>query len=186
MHQDWSIDDIQEIWKMASELHDGQKYGGQKEGQQVEYLNHIGSVTFEILFAVGKGLIADADLAIKCAILHDTIEDTPLLYDEVRERFGQAVADGVLALTKDESLPDKPIMMLDSLARIQQQPKAVWAVKMADRICNLSAPPFYWDEDKKKAYIGEARVIHAALQAGNTYLADRLAQKIEDYHQYLA
>ncbi|MFT4761396.1 MAG: hypothetical protein ACI9XO_003550 [Paraglaciecola sp.] len=70
----WSIDELQEVWYLATREHYGQKYGGQVEGQEVEYLNHIGSVTFEILAALTEDLSLDADLAIKCAVLHDTLE----------------------------------------------------------------------------------------------------------------
>ncbi len=43
MNETWSIDKLQDAWKLASKLHDGQKYGGPNEGDQVEYINHIGS-----------------------------------------------------------------------------------------------------------------------------------------------
>ena len=181
----WSIDELQAVWQKATRLHDGQKYGGQEEGEQIEYLNHIGSVVFEILVAIGQEPGMDADLAIKCAILHDTIEDTEMSYPKVVEQFGQRVADGVLALTKNEELADKAHKMSDSLQRIKAQPPEVWAVKMADRICNLYAPPFYWTDEKKVAYREEARQIHEALQAGNAYLADRLAKKIADYGRFI-
>ncbi|MEM6699111.1 MAG: bifunctional (p)ppGpp synthetase/guanosine-3',5'-bis(diphosphate) 3'-pyrophosphohydrolase, partial [Bacteroidota bacterium] len=95
------------------------------------------------------------------------------------------VAYGVMALTKNEKLGSKQEMMLDSLKRIKQQPKAVWAVKMADRICNLYAPPYYWTNDKKVNYQKEALLIYEQLQDGNEYLAKRLKQKIDDYSKYL-
>lgn len=185
MKNAWSIDELQTTWKLASKLHDGQKYGGQAEGEEVEYINHIGSVAFEILAAIGIDKQMNADLAIKCAILHDTIEDTSQTYQKVKDLFGHDVADGVAALTKNTTLADKREMMLDSLQRIKAQPKEVWAVKMADRISNLYAPPFYWNNEKKRAYIEEAKLIHQELKAGNDYLAHRLEKKIEDYHQYL-
>lgn len=181
----WSIDALQEAWKLASKLHNGQQYGGQEVGQKVEYLNHVGSVTFEVLRAASADPEMDADLAIKCAVLHDTIEDTELTYDQVLATFGQAVADGVSALTKNEALPTKAEMMADSLQRIRKQPREVWAVKMADRICNLYAPPFYWDDDKKTAYRNEALTIHEALKDGNDYLARRLKEKIDDYQRFI-
>jgi (p)ppGpp synthase/HD superfamily hydrolase len=76
--------------------------------------------------------------------------------------------------------------MPDSLQRIIQQPKEVWAVKMADRICNLYKPPHYWDNDKKLSYLKEAREIHAHLHTANVYLANRLLHKIEAYKKYLS
>lgn len=185
MNKEWSIDELQDVWQLASNLHDGQKYGGQKKGQQVEYINHIGSVTFEIIKAVEIDTTLNSDLSIKCAVLHDTIEDTKLSIEEVENRFGKNVAEGVLALTKkeqDNSINDK---MLDSLNRIKQQPKEVWVVKMADRICNLYAPPFYWSNKKRKSYLEEAKTIHNELKDGSTYLANRLLEKIEKYNSFI-
>lgn len=181
----WSIDELQKVWHLAAKIHNGQKYGGQKQGEQIEYLNHIGSVTFEVLAAVNVEKEMNADLAIRCAILHDSIEDTAQTYDKVEELFGKEVADGVMALTKNEEIEGKEEMMLDSLTRIKQQPKEVWAVKMADRICNLYAPPFYWTKEKKIKYQEEAKLIHRELKEGNRYLAQRLEKKIEDYTQYI-
>jgi len=162
----WSIDELQKVWQLASRWHDGQKYGGQKEGVQIEYLNHIGSVTFEILNAINHEKGMNGDLAIKCAILHDTIEDTEQSFEEVKQLFGEEVANGVLALTKNEGLDGKEKRMMDSLSRIRKQPKEVWAVKMADRISNLQAPPYYWNNEKKMKYQKEAQLIHQELKEG--------------------
>lgn len=186
MNNNWSIDEIQDIWQLASKLHDGQKYGGPKPGEKIEYINHIGSVTFEILNAVNHTEGMDATLAIKCAMLHDTIEDTSASYEQIESLFGQAVANGVLALTKNEQLASKSEQMADSLLRIKEQPIEVWAVKLADRICNLYEPPFYWKDDKKLKYIEEARLILRELGEANAYLAARLEQKIEAYHRFLS
>ena len=113
MKQKWSIDELQKTWHLVTKLHEDQKYGGQEEGEQVAYINHIGSVVFEVLAAINEAKVINADLAIKCAMLHDTIEDTEASYKIINEKFGQAVADGVLALTKNETLAGKRAMMLD-------------------------------------------------------------------------
>ena len=44
-------------------------------------------------------------LAVQCALLHDTIEDTAVTFEEIVDRFGREVAEGVLSLTKDKTLP---------------------------------------------------------------------------------
>lgn len=183
--RNWSIDELQQTWQLASRLHDGQKYGGPNQGEQVEYINHIGSVVFEVLNAIDHTDDINAALAIQCAVLHDTIEDTPFSYDQITELFGKEVADGVLALTKDDTIEDKSEKMRDSLNRIKQQPVEVWAVKMADRISNLYQPPFYWNNAKKIAYMEEARLLLDTLKDGNAYLAKRLAEKIEVYKRFL-
>ena len=181
----WSIDTLQRAWRLAGRQHDGQKYGGPRDGEQVEYLNHIGSVTLEIMAALRQTDTTQAELALLCAVLHDTIEDTALTYDAIAQEFGTAVADGVQALSKNDQLPGKAAQMADSLRRIQAQPHAVWMVKLADRICNLSEPPFYWDDVRKRAYRAEAQQILDALGEGHPYLAARLAEKIAAYGQYI-
>ena len=182
----WSIDEIQEIWQLASKLHNGQKYGGHKDGEQVEYINHIGSVVFEIFNAIQSTENINSDLAIKCAILHDTIEDTTLTYESVNELFGHEVACGVLALTKNDEIEGQTEKMLDSLKRIKEQPVEIWAVKLADRITNLYEPPYYWNDEKKLKYIEEAKVILDELKDGNKYLAERLEIKIKNYYSFLS
>jgi len=184
--KDWSIDEIQNVWQLVSKLHDGQKYGGVSEGERVEYINHIGSVVFEVLNATRLTENMNSDLAVKCAMLHDIIEDTTFDYEKVNDLFGSQVASGVLALTKNDQITDSLEKMLDSLNRIKQQPIEVWAVKMADRISNLYEPPYYWNDEKKLKYIEEAEIIHNELKDGNEYLARRLKIKIKEYYRFLS
>jgi (p)ppGpp synthase/HD superfamily hydrolase len=179
-----SIDKLQNIWQKVTVLHSGQTYGGSHKDEKIEYINHIGSVVFEVLNAMQHTANFNGELAVSCALLHDSIEDTTLTIDELKQLYGEQVTAGVLALTKDKNKP-KDQQMADSLARIKAQPKEVWAVKMADRICNLYAPPYYWNNQKKLGYLEEARTIHAHLKDGNEYLANRLMQKIEEYKKYL-
>ncbi|MCH8620289.1 HD domain-containing protein [Undibacterium sp. TS12] len=180
----WNPDIYEKAWVFASRQHNGQSYGGRVAGERVEYINHIGSVAMEIIWALQDNELADSALAVQCALLHDTIEDTGASHALIQAEFGQAVADGVLALSKNTSL-DKVQQMPDSLARIRQQPAEIAMVKMADRITNLYHPPHYWDNQKILSYRDEALVIHAALHEANAALAQRLMQKIEAYPQFL-
>lgn len=175
------IEAIIKAWELASQVHFGQKYASAKAHQEREYLNHIGRVVLEIQQAIRQEMTEQADLAIICAILHDTIEDTSITYEDIKKQFGAAVADGVLALTKNNELGDKKTQMTDSLTRIKQQPKTIWMVKMADRICNLQAPPHYWNKEKIQRYKIEATLIYETLKDGSVYLAERLREKIEGY-----
>lgn len=67
----------------------------------------------------------------------NSLIDTEATYEEVTSLFGKSVADGVNALTKNESLPAKHEQMMDSLTRIKMQPVEIWMVKLADRNCRL-------------------------------------------------
>jgi (p)ppGpp synthase/HD superfamily hydrolase len=181
----WSPDVFAKAWRFASLNHAGQTYAGPEEGVLFEYLRHVGSVAIELIWALPTAPDTDADLAIQCAVLHDVIEDTSATYELVLSHFGQAVADGVMALSKDETLPTKMEQMEDSLQRICMQPKEVWMVKMADRIANLDPPPFHWNSDKIAAYRQEAITIYDALHTANAALANRLQERIKQYGRYV-
>ena len=181
MKNNWSINELNEAWMFAAKLHNGQKYGGQKQGEDIEYLSHIGSVVFEIMNLQNSIENFDANLALICAILHDTIEDSSITYKEIKNKFGEKVANGVMALTKNYEIINKNEKMKDSLERIKQQPKEIWIVKMADRISNLYIAPYYWDNEKKKAYKKESLLIYAELKNASIYMAERLKQRINDY-----
>jgi (p)ppGpp synthase/HD superfamily hydrolase len=133
--------------------------------------------------AIAMEPVADPDLAVVCALLHDVVEDTGTSTAEVAARFGDAVARGVAALSKDPGLP-KGEQLDDSLRRICECPREIWAVKLADRITNLDEPPHYWTLEKRRAYQAEGRRIHAALASAHELLGARLAERIETYAKY--
>ncbi len=178
----WDQDKQQKAWNFASHAHNGQLV----PGTEIPYLNHLGNVAMEAMAAVAhNNEIKDPGLLIICAILHDTIEDTAITYDEVKKEFGAAVANGVSALSKNKTLPSKTEQMNDSLERIRQQPKEVWMVKLSDRITNLQPPPTHWNKEKIKKYQNEAMLILEKLGEANQLLAKRLQLKINNYNQYL-
>lgn len=168
-------------WNFACTRHLGQKM----PGSELPYVTHVGAVAMEVLATFALEDVPDADLAVTCALLHDTVEDTATTADEIAAAFGPAVAAGVVALSKDGSLP-KSEQMADSLRRIRLQPRAVWLVKLADRAVNLEAPPHYWPMEKRRAYREEARTILAELGEASPRLASRLAEKIEAYGAFVA
>ena len=176
----WSQDTYLETFRFAAEAHVGQLV----PGTQISYILHLSAVAMEVIAALHDESGRDENLAVQCALLHDTIEDAGVTVAQVQERFGPAVAAGVSALTKNPSLP-KDQRMADSLERIRRQPAEVWMVKLADRICNLQRPPDYWSAEKRHGYREEAREILNALGAANPYLAARLQSKVDAYAAYL-
>lgn len=159
----------------AARAHQGQTI----PGSDLPYIIHPSLVCMELMAALEE--THDQDLAVQCALLHDVIEDTGTTYEQVREEFGIGVADGVLALTKNTSIP-KNQRMEDSLQRIRLQPREVWMVKLADRITNLQSPfPTYWTKERFVEYGSEALRIHSALKESNQILSGRLLAKIQNY-----
>jgi (p)ppGpp synthase/HD superfamily hydrolase len=154
-------------------------------GTNLPYVVHLSNVAMEILMASQHSPDFKLDFAIKLALLHDTLEDTDTTFEEISTAFGLDVAQGVLALTKDNKLP-KAEKMPDSLSRIKKLQKEVWAVKLADRITNLQVPPSHWSSEKKAAYRKEAIHLSEELKGGNGYLENRLQEKIAAYEKYIS
>lgn len=171
----------QKAMKFAGEKHCNQKF----PGSDANYLLHLACVSMEILLAYQQSPDFDLDFAVQLAILHDVIEDTDTKYEEVKTHFGEKVADGVWALTKNEALDTKTEKMADSLARINRQPKEVGMVKLADRITNLQQPPHYWTKEKMTAYRQEAKTIAKVLVGKNEFLNNRLHAKITAYQSWI-
>jgi len=181
MSTPWNQDAYLSALRFAAEAHRGQTVPG-TDG--LPYLMHLTSVAMEVMGALQHETVSAPTLAVVCALLHDCIEDTDTTYDQVVEAFEKPVADGVLALSKDDALP-KIERMTDSLQRIRAQPHEVWMVKLADRITNLQAPPAHWSMEKRRRYWREAGQIRDALGASSAYLRGRLEAKMTKYTVYI-
>lgn len=114
------------------------------------YAAHVVRVAFtaRVLFGSTSGTVLLA------ALLHDLIEDTTTDYEDISERFGDAVAVCVAALTKNMALPEAQREQ-DYDARLAAGPWEALVVKLADvydNYCDLeSYPPAERDEQRRKA-----------------------------------
>ncbi|MGX7668765.1 HD domain-containing protein [Flavobacterium pedocola] len=152
-------------------------------GTNLPYVVHLSNVAMEILIAFQETKHFNIDFAIQVALLHDTLEDTDTTFEELKENFSLEIANAVAALTKRNDIP-KDEKMNDSLNRIKELSKEVWAVKLADRITNLQSPPTHWNFEKIQEYKKEAAQILQELNGANTYLENRLKEKIDEYAKY--
>ncbi|WP_392530517.1 HD domain-containing protein [Nostoc sp. C117] len=180
MKQNWSQESYIKALKKAAQAHQGQNM----PGSEIPYIVHLSFVSMEVIAALDAEKEHDGNLAVQCAILHDIIEDTDTTFEEIKTEFSESIANGVLALTKNNSL-EKNLQMADSLRRIKQRSPEISMVKLADRITNLQAPPQHWNQDKIVRYRAEAIQIYEALKDASLFLASRLASKIEDYKAFI-
>lgn len=169
----------QETIKFAAEKHGSQKV----KGSRIPYVVHLSNVSMEIFMAARKTHGFDLGYALQLALLHDTIEDTETTRQELDMVFGKDIADGVWALTGDPKLL-KEYRLPDCLAKIRKLPREVGAVKLADRITNLQAPPKSWSKAHIRDYLYDSQQILQALRGSNDYLEKRLSSKIEEYRSY--
>ena len=180
----WSRNKYFKALKFAAEAHKDQLM----PGTDLPYVVHVSLVAMEIIAALAEEPVERPNLAVQCALLHDCLEDTYILYDEIVNQYGSYVADGVLALSKDGAIgisedeyKRKWLQLEDSLQRIKQQPREIWMVKMADRITNLQPPPSHWTTEMIERYKQGAELIHKELVSASVYLGQRLRMKIDGY-----
>jgi len=80
--------------------------------------------------------------SIAAAILHDTIEDTPLTWDDIRNEFGSEIADLVEGVTKLDKMKFRTRMQADAesfrkLMLAMSLDLRVIFIKLADRLHNM-------------------------------------------------
>ena len=164
----------------------GERHGDQKmPASEASYLVHLSNVAMEVILAERHTRDFDLEFAVQVALLHDVLEDTPTSFEEVSDSFSPEIAQAVLALTKNEELPND-VQIPDSLMRIKAMRREVWAVKLADRISNMQEPPSTWNLEKKKRYRQVAKLILLELEGGNAYLESRLEALIQDYRDFIS
>lgn len=127
------------------------------------YLTHVVDVVNKLRYLGGE---TDSDV-LAAGFLHDILEETDATEAEVRERFGDRVADLVMELTREEPsgevaavLPLEELyelrsqLLLDGIARMS--PEAM-RVKLADRLSNLEGARATRPEEKLRQYEAQSR-----------------------------
>jgi guanosine-3',5'-bis(diphosphate) 3'-pyrophosphohydrolase len=140
------LDPILKAIAFAARAHDGQR---RKDGL-TPYVSHV----FRVCLVLRDVFGIDDGRALTAAVLHDTIEDTTTDYDDIRDYFGEEVADWVAALSKDKrrEWDEREAVYEKQLARAPWQ---VQVCKLADILDNLmdlpNLPP-----DKQARSLGNA------------------------------
>jgi (p)ppGpp synthase/HD superfamily hydrolase len=133
----------------AALTHTGQtRKGAAKE----PYINHLAEVAAFVADAThGR----DANL-VTAAWLHDAVEDRGITREEIASSFGEDVADLVLEVTDDKSLPKEKRKRLQVETVAGKSPRAR-LLKLADKTSNVGAivesPPADWSRERLQAYV---------------------------------
>jgi GTP diphosphokinase / guanosine-3',5'-bis(diphosphate) 3'-diphosphatase len=121
--------------------------------------------------------------SIATALLHDTIEDTPVTYADIKENFGEEIAglvDGVTKLSKLELFSErtKQAENFRKLMLAMSNDIRVILVKLADRLHNMRTLHFIKSAEKRRRIAEETVDIYAPL-AGRIGM-QRLREELED------
>ena len=172
----WNKEIIYETVMYAMKVH---KNLAMKGNDEIPFAGHFVNVMLNALnFIEGEDI--DRTFIIQLALLHDSIEDAGLTYDELNLKFGKTVADGVLALSRDENLPYEK-QIADCVVRIKKLSKEVAIVKMADRLFNIRARAKMWTKEKQDKYKQEAQYICDELGYCSKNLKQALQEVIDIY-----
>ena len=172
------MNDLSRIMTAASfsaRKHKDQKRKG-SDGEP--YVNHPIEVA-DLLVSVGK--IEDTDMVV-AALLHDTVEDCDVSFEEIEEKFGSVVASYVRELTDDKSLPkaERKRLQIEHAPHLSEGAKPI---KLADKISNIrdvtNNPPEGWDLQRRRDYVEWGEKVVAGLRGSNEELESLFDELVE-------
>lgn len=150
----------------AAERHRNQR---RKDVEASPYINH--PIALARLLSATGGI--NELVVLQAAILHDTIEDTDTTEEELRAKFGDAVADIVLEVTDDKTLAKQRRKELQ-VEHAAHMSRGATLVKLADKTCNLRdiarTPPAGWSLERRQEYFDWAKRVVDGLPRVNDEL----------------
>jgi guanosine-3',5'-bis(diphosphate) 3'-pyrophosphohydrolase len=134
-----------------------------KDIEASPYINHPITLV-DIL--VNEGGVTDSDTLI-AALLHDTVEDTDTTVEEIEAEFGPVIAELVMEVTDDGSLPrhERKALQVKHAPNLTYKAKLV---KLADKIANLRdidrSHPAGWSLQRSQGYFDWAKEVIDGLR----------------------
>ena len=148
-----------------------------KDDAKTPYINH----PIEVMHILAEAGITDIDV-LSAAILHDTIEDTNVTYDQLLNEFGSNVAYIVQECSDDKSLP-KEVRKQQQIIHAKQASLGAKLVKAADKLSNLRSlslsPPTKWAQTEINGYFTWSYAVWLAIKGNNYILDKQLAELFE-------
>lgn len=150
----------------SAEAHKRQR---RKDSEATPYINHPIEVA-NLLMQCG---VTDP-VTLAAALLHDTVEDCDIKHEELAQRFGDLVADTVMEVTDDKSLPKQRRKRLQ-ITRIRFKSERARQIKLSDKTCNvrdvIANPPADWDAARRLKYFEHAHAVVSTIRSTSPALA---------------
>nr|XP_057933014.1 guanosine-3',5'-bis(diphosphate) 3'-pyrophosphohydrolase MESH1 [Doryrhamphus excisus] len=146
-----------------------------KDEEGTPYINHPIGVA-RILSH--EGGVTDVE-TLQAALLHDTLEDTDTIPEELETKFGPIVTRIVQEVTDDKSLPkqERKRLQVERAPHCSHQAKLV---KLADKLYNLRdlncSTPVGWTGERVQQYFVWASEVVKGLKGTNSALEEKLAE----------
>jgi HD domain len=136
---------------------------------QEPYLNHLLEVASLVTDAT-NGTDSNATIA---ALLHDVVEDTKVTAKTISDEFGTHVAEIVLEVSDDKSLPkdERKRLQVENAPKKSREAKLI---KLADKTSNLRAvansPATNWSAERRLEYVVWSKRVVAGLRGTSPWL----------------
>lgn len=156
-----------------------------KDVEASPYINHPIEVA-ELL--AREGGVTDPVL-LQAAILHDTIEDTDTMPEELEQSFGADVRKVVEEVTDDKSLPkaDRKRLQIEHALHLSDRARQI---KIADKISNVLgvtlAPPANWSLQRRQEYLDWTEQVVAGCRGANPALENFYDRVLNEGRRVLA
>ncbi len=128
---------------LAANLH---RHHERQDDNMTPYISHLVAVAMYIQS------VTDDESTIIAGLMHDALEDVPdYEYENLVTDCGKAVADLVLTVTENKSLPYKE-RKLDYIDRVRHAGPATLAISLADKIHNAHSYASMPEEKKHSGH----------------------------------
>ncbi|WP_045516922.1 HD domain-containing protein [Neobacillus niacini] len=121
------MDVVEKALQTASRSHEGQY----RKNTDIPYIIHPVAVGMMLMKA------GYSDEIVAAGILHDTVEDTPLILEDIKEEFGAKIAE----IVEGSSEPDKTLPWKDrkehTIEFLKTASEEIRAVVCADKLHNI-------------------------------------------------
>ena len=148
------------------------RFQRRKNKEMDPYINH----PIEVANLLSDAGITDVDI-LCAAVLHDTIEDCGVTYDQICEKFGKRVADFIKECSDDKSLSkvERKKQQIEHAKTISTGAKLI---KSADKLSNIKGladnPPVFWAKEEIDGYFDWSYAVCLELRGYNSNLDTQL------------
>ena len=149
-----------------------------KGAAQEPYINHL----LEVASLVTEATAGTEPDVVIAALLHDAIEDQGVTAETIASEFGRHVANIVMELTDDKSLPkvERKRLQVENASHKSRQAKLI---KLADKTSNVRAvansPAPDWSIQRRQEYIDWSKSVVAGLRGTSPWLEQQFDEAAE-------
>jgi guanosine-3',5'-bis(diphosphate) 3'-pyrophosphohydrolase len=140
-----------------------------KGAAQEPYINHL----LEVASLVAQATDGIVPRVVIAALLHDAMEDQAVKAEVIASEFGQNVAEIVMEVTDDKTLP-KAERKRKQVENAPKKSREAKLIKLADKTSNVRAvansPAPDWSVERRREYVEWARSVVAGLRGTSPWL----------------